>query len=401
MSKRFRVASCVATWVIFMAACTAPEEPFDFSTTDLSVSYAESPVIVTHEVPDDIVALGDADGVVVIGTTRGVYGLYGLELLELEVYSLPGEPLDTGGVTAIAPRAEGLLIAAEKGLFHTFESALLYSPVSVALEGAQVHAMSVVGEGEKEEVWFATSKGLLHASGEVVDAIEIAGERAAATAVAGSASIVLVAYGARLYEIDLDASTSRLVTDAVGNIGHIDQADGVFTMNAGGAVLVRSGAGEYTEYRIDEGAGEVTVSEARYHASLGAVGLTHHGVLTIQDGVGTGLAPIASDADGRLTFDKYGNVWVGSGTALTGLMVGEQTSFVDDVASILSKNCAGCHATGVNGAPVYDFSDHGVVKAISDTIIQRVTLGTMPPTGPLGGTDIDLLVRWYVSGQNP
>ena len=51
-----------------IAACSGSPTTFEWSSANLRVSYNETPVTLSYELPEDIVAIGDDAGVVVVAT---------------------------------------------------------------------------------------------------------------------------------------------------------------------------------------------------------------------------------------------------------------------------------------------------------------------------------------------
>lgn len=61
------------------------------------------------------------------------------------------------------------------------------------------------------------------------------------------------------------------------------------------------------------------------------------------------------------------------------------------------RGCTGRRATATNGAPKIDYDSYDVTVELADTLIKRVTDGTMPPftySKKLPKETVQILVEW-------
>jgi uncharacterized membrane protein len=76
-----------------------------------------------------------------------------------------------------------------------------------------------------------------------------------------------------------------------------------------------------------------------------------------------------------------------------------QATFSANVAPLVSSKCAvsGCHDATASGGLI--FQNYGQINAANDRINIRVIMEkTMPPTGPLSPSEINILKCWIQSG---
>ncbi len=397
--------ACFLVLGIWIGACTSGTDGLEVTTVPGALNFDEVPGSVSYNVGAEITVLDKDNGIIVVGTPDGLLGLFGLELVELAVYPDPGEPLTTGAIKAITVRDNGILVAAEQGLFHTFESALLYSPLSAAVDGLDIVAMSSTGSGESEEIWLATDDGLARVHDGLLEMIDFPGESLSPTAVAATADRVLVAFETNLYELEIEELTYQILAGDFGSITGIQAAGQEFIVACERGLLVRQADGTYHHYTLrDEGAG-AAVDAVSYDSNSQGVGLYEDGLLSLASGSPEGLVTLDPPTAGRtLAVDDYGNAWVGTSTELVGWMVGDVVGFESEVSPILDQNCGYCHTAGVSGAPKQDFTNYGVAVAMADSIVNRVSTGLMPPGAPLftsSPDDYETLIRWYTTGMNP
>lgn len=390
--------------IFLLGACgggVSPGAPADLTLVTASVQYLDPPGLLEIPLTSAATQVASDQGVIVVGSAEGVSAVYGLDLVPMSVYAEQGEPLTTGAVRVLASRVSGVMVAAENGLFHSFNGSLLFSPLSAAVSELDVAHMAFSGEGEGEAFWFSGTDGLFRVFQSSMMAVDIVGEDGAPTGLAANGQTLLVAYGERLYEVDLDTWMQWFVTDGAGAVVQIAERAGVFTVATSTGMLSRSEDGSYVHYELLEGTTPQGANATLYHSEHGAVGAMTSGIVA-PSAAQTGLAELAHDGPiAGLAEDAYGNLWVAAGTALTGVMVGEHVGFEAEVAGILETHCAGCHEAGISGAPKHDFTNYSVALPLADDIIARISNGTMPPSGPLPAEEYETLIRWYTTGQAP
>ncbi len=378
---------------------TEPASPIEITVVSGAATWSDQAVDqLTYQAPATITAMATDDGVALVGTEDGVYSVGAAGLVEVAVFAADASaPLSTGAVHAMAARQSGAFVAAEQGLFHTFEDRLLTSPLSDALATTRVHALAVDAGAATETLWLATDQGLYMSSGDVLSHIAFVSEPGAATAVGVAGAEVLVAFGPALYELDSVTLTYVAVPQQLGNITSICATGDGFSITSDAGLTVRTSDGAYQRYTLADD------STAAAEAAVAGVVLTAAGAITIDNGVLTGLAPLESTTDtGAMTIDGYGTVWIGRGTDVVGLLIGTPVSFATEVAPILELRCGICHSDGYS-APKHEFTDYETTRSLADSILARVTTAQMPPTPmPALTTDeLDVLVSWYSTGQNP
>jgi hypothetical protein len=339
----------------------------------------------------------------VIGTESGVFQLGTNDVTPLSVYAAAGEPVDTGAISAIASRSDGVLVAAENGVFHSYESKLLLSPISAALAGQNVVAMAVSGAGDDELVWVATDSRLLAVSADLYDEIVILEESGAPTVLGAAAGVVVAVYDNRVYEIDVASWTYAPLPALPGSVHSVASRAGVLAFATAAGVLVRDPSGSYTRFSLADNEESVWVEDVAVDGNGRALGLIEAGLIGAASGAVEGLGPHQKGASTRLlTSDGYGNAWIAADEKLTGLLVGDPVSFAESVQSILQTNCNSCHTSGTS-APYQDLGSYATAKALAADIVQRVSTGQMPPKpiAPLSDDDYQTLISWYATGLNP
>ncbi len=372
------------------------------ATVASPLTFPEDVAFVSHEVPDTVVAVGNDAGTIVAGTPTGLYGLFGTEFSAISVYSAPGEPIETGGVTAIGRRGAGILVAAEDGLFYSSEGRLIYAPMSLAVRDLDIGMLHVVGAGENEVIWFGGETGVFVIVDFELGRFTLPGVEVPPSALAATEEYLVVAYGERIFEVRLtDLSYVELPAD-FGRVFAIDTDGTRFAIATERGVLVREPSGEYRRFTLS---GEQEGSRVDLLASDptgGWIGGSEAGLFRIDGESVTGLAPWPWEGEARKgTVDDEGNVWIGTGTTLTMIATGTTIGFTADVAPIFDRKCNTCHLEGVAGAPRHDFTHYEEVVALADTILERLSTGQMPPAGldPLTDEEFDTYLRWYTGGR--
>jgi hypothetical protein len=179
---------------------------------------------VSIDVPDEITALGAKGSRLLIGTKSTVYGLGDVvgTLEEVSVWSDdPSITAKTGAVHAVGRRSANVLIAADNGIFHTSGDKLLVSPASAELTALGITALAAENSASGERIWFATTSGLYELEGNTLSKWTVEDEAGSPTAIATSGQLVFVAYGDRLFELNVETEEAGLVPHSFGTIHSI------------------------------------------------------------------------------------------------------------------------------------------------------------------------------------
>lgn len=357
---------------------------------------ASEPDSDDHPIEGYAAAMASSSGVIAVGTTTSVYalGAEGAVLLDI-VGDEPDLPAGTGQVRAMAAYESGILVAAENGLFFTEGGYLGLSLANAELGPLGITAMTARripaedgGPDETRLAFIAGGAAYELAGGQKIK-WTVEGEDGAPTAVFAQEARFYVSFGSRTYEIDKIGSKAYAVKDDIGSIREIACSslaceDGSLLYFASDAGLVeRAADGVYRVFTLaEDGKPAVPVETFALDASkqrLYAIAGEH--VLRIRSGevpdaVATRAAP---KSPRRLAVDKAGDVWASEGLSATRLALGTPLSFLTDVRPILHEYCADCHATGTQGAPKRDFESYDDAVNRIQSILDRVTQGTMPP----------------------
>lgn len=387
-------------WPIVLIGCSTTTDPPELTRFDGAPAVAPlaagQPVALTAA-PTTLASIG---GVVVIGTTEGVYRttLTGAAADPVRVIAEAGQAMTLGHVTAIAPRGtDGLLVAAQNGLFHDMESALVVSPFTPLLEGERVDGLDITGRGADEALWVTTARGafvrrsagattLSLSSAPVKRAIGIDGSRA-----------LLFADG--LYEIDVDAGTVRRLGDDPGDVRGVARDDGNLYVATRGGLLVRRADGEVALHTLAS-EGEAPRAIQAVAAGVGLVALVVGEDVVVRDAGGSRVVGRAELDANAIAIDANEDLWVASPRGLSRYATGKPVSFEQDVKPFMSQRCMPCHAAG-GGAPTRAFDTFDVAQSFAPEIVRRLRADgrpVMPPSGGLTATDYRAVVRWALTG---
>lgn len=348
----------------------------------------------------NVTAIGAAGTTLIVGTDTTTSQLIDGELTELEVWSDdPETPTTTGAVQLVTRDGATLVVLATEGLFHSFGDKLIPSPAAadvLALEPLAIHA-------DGDALWLCTPTGLARLQDGELSWLTVEGEEGPPSAVHHAATgLVYVAFADRLYEIEIEDDSAYAVPFELGDVHAISagSADAIYVA-ADRGLFERAVDGQWTRYTLtgdDVGAPATALS---FYPKDGTFVSVPGGVtLATPD---TGVTGVVSSTADRMIADDVGQLWLAGGSEVTGLPVGTPIGFEDDVAPILTDYCGSCHADGTANAPLQDFADYDNVVVLAQTIVSRIQAGQMPPAGsdPLPGDAVDLINRWYLSGQNP
>ena len=362
-------------------------------------------------------AMASSGAILAAGTATGVYTLaaQGNTLLEI-VGDEPDLPTETGAVRAMVPYHQGLLVAAEQGVFFTDGSALQLSLAAATLAPLGITAMTARIAPADDGGPGATHLAVLAADGahEIDDTQMVKwtvdGESGVPTAVLAQSDRVFLSFGARTYEIDKAAKKAHLVPFQLGTVHEIACSslacgEGSLLYFASDAGLVeRAADGTYALYPLAaEGAPAVPVETFALDAVRQRLyALAGGSVLRVQAGaIPAAVATVGPATHARrMAVDAAGDAWIGDGLAVHHLALGTPLSFVTDVRPIFHEYCAECHASGTQGAPVRDYESYDVAVARIDAVLMRVSQGTMPPLTygkKLPKEKIEILQDWAVT----
>lgn len=385
--------------LVLIAGCDGTEplelDTVEVTTDEAAVIFAAASPTTRVELGAELSALADDDGVPVGAIQAGLVSIEGDSANPVAVVASGDEPSSVGAVYAIAPRASGLLISSESGLFHTWAGVLLPSPASDALRGAS--ALAVADGDEGEIVYAALSDGLHRLDAMTHERIELG--FGAPTALAATRDAVLLAFGERLVELDPNTLAYREVPADIGVVTAAAAAGQRLVAGGSDGLVIREGDGRYLVYPALAGVIDITTDSAGVAHALVSEGVVR---LDPAGPIGLSALPESSAAWVGLALDTAGYVWLGETEALTRLDTGRPVSFADDVAPILALRCAPCHALG-ELAPKRDFTDYDIVIALSDAIMTRVSTRLMPPppNPGLDAEEYEILVRWYAGERAP
>jgi hypothetical protein len=345
-----------------------------------------------------VTALGAAGTTLMVGTDSHAAQLIDGALEPLEVWSDdPSAATSTGEVKLVTRAGATLVVLADEGLFHSFGDKLVPSPASaevVALEPLAMHA-------DGDALWLCTPSGLARLEGEELSWLTVEGEAGAPAAVHhASSGLFYVAFDDRLYEIE-DGEAFAVPYD-LGAVHAISAgSDEAIYVASDRGLFERTADGAWTQYTLSASAEGAPATALSFYPKDGVFAAVPGGIALVQPDSGvTGV--VQSDAT-RMIADDVGQLWLAAGSGVTGLAVGTPIGFEDDVAPILTTYCASCHDDGSQNAPVQNFADYDNVVLLAQTVVSRIQAGQMPPSGsdPMPGDAVDLINRWYLSGQNP
>jgi hypothetical protein len=396
----------LAAFGLILSGCSETDAPGNGGSGTLTVqsgaaSFGETPESSDFETDSAITAMASSGGDVFVGTTDGIYKVSSTGLYAMDLYWETGEPSETGAVKAMAARADGVLIAAENGIFHTYQWAVLASPLTGTLADLDIIALSLTGSGENETVFVAAANGFYRVTNSSMDHITIGDESGGPTALAAAGNTVLVAYGAKVYEFNNGNNTYTEAPSGIGNVLSMATDGSAVAIATDGGLTTRDSKGSYVRYSLaDSGSGEAVDAVALDNGGR-SVGLIAAGLVSVAGASVSGLAGTAAPTASRqVAVDGWGNVWVSEGTTIVGWMVGTPVSFAESIETIFSTRCNYCHVDG-SGGPKHDFSNYDEVIALSDPILERVSIGQMPADAPLEDDQFKLIIQWYAGGQNP
>ena len=369
-------------------------------------------------------AAGMRGNLTVVGTGIGVYeaAIDAVTALPL-VGSEPDLASETGHVYALAAYDDGIVVAAENGLFFAKNGVLTRSGGHDVLHPLGLRGMTarIADEdadeddkgSEETHLTLRTVNGLYELEPGELRAWTIADESGMPSAAFAQRDVLFAAWGSRLYEVDKAAGLAELIALELGDIHEIACATQAcapgtslyFATDRG--LVERSPAGEYTRYTLAaEGQPGVRVAtfaldgkKSRLYAvteAEGAPALVRIMAGALPEEV-TPLDPStmanASAADGE------GNMWVFTGGTAKRFATGKPLGFASDIAPIFGEYCSTCHGEGIKGAPTIDYSDYDVMLSKANIALKRITDGSMPPPNnpPMPKEQAQLFVDWLAT----
>jgi hypothetical protein len=364
-------------------------------------------------------AVGANASLVAIGTTTGVYEATPQGLTKLSVVGdEPDLPMETGAVRAIAPYAEGLLIAADNALFFTSGGVVQLSMGSEALHPLGISAITVRVADEDEDgdddihLTLLGAEGVYELSGTALTEWTITGETGAPTAAFSQKDRLYVAYGDRAYEVDKPNETAYPLVFDIGSVSAIacdslacDEGSLLYLATDRGLVE-RGSDGGYSLFTLAaEGDPPVPAEAFAFDAPRQRLyAVAGDWVLRVRAGeIPEAVAILEKGAfPRRVAFDKQGDMWALDGTGVTSFALGTPLSFATDIQPIMGEYCAVCHAEAKKGAPKIDFESYGPMVEHAAKVIERIADGSMPPPGyqKMPKEKFQLLQDWAV-GKAP
>lgn len=405
-----RLFRWIFVWALGLVCCGESEEmappPPEFPTSS-DAAWEPGPQTDVPESttiglpsPGEIRSVRAAAGEVYVGASTGLYRVDQSVLALVPVYlEEEGEPTSTGAVVDMEVFGDVLVVAAENGLYHVQDWALLRSPMNDVVSDLQIHALSLADDA----VWIGAEEGLFRITDDVMESLSL-GLGGAVVDVAAIPGATVLTYGtghfgeALSYVFDTVTMESDWLPGGVtagqmaGWQEHLVVASGDLMVRVPDAHWIR-----WTELQV---------------ASMGVGGeglflATDDGIYRLtSDEDGPGVTPVANVGDLSatvgVTMDAWGHLWTATPDGLTRWETGSPLTF-DDVRGIFSGQCAWCHATGLN-APKRDFESYEVVFAMLEPITEWIALDLMPPAG-MGGPVSDenklLLQQWIDQGASP
>ncbi len=353
---------------------------------------------------------------VAIGTTTAVYEATPQGLTPLSVVGdEPDLPLSTGAVRAIAPYAEGLLVAADNALFFTGGGVVQLSMGSDALHPLGISAMTVRVADEDEDgqdeihLTLIAEDAAYELSGTDLTKWTVDGESGAPTAAFSRKDRLYLAFGDRVYEIDKPNETAYPLIFDIGAVSAIacdslacDEGSLLYFATDEGLVE-RGSDGGYSLFPLAaEGEPPVPAEAFAFDAPRQRLyAVAGDRVLRVRAGeIPEAVATLEKgEFPRRVAFDKLGDMWALDGPDVTSFALGTPLSFATDIQPIMHEYCSVCHAEAKNGAPLIDFEAYEDMVEYTQIAIERIADGSMPPPGyqKMPKEKFQLLQDWAVT----
>ena len=311
----------------------------------------------------------------------------------VEVWPEEGGPAELGTIEGFLTYEGGLFVMSSNGLFEPYEWALVTAPLAEALPKLSVLGRS--GASEDLAYFAGTDEGAHYLDSTGVYSLTLDGEKTAPLGFTSTSEGALMVVDGTLYDMNLETGLAGVLpTDDLGSFADLVSRGGTSAVAYDQGLLWRDSSGTLTRLFLDD-------LEPRHVAmdSLGRiVAAADDRVVRVHE---TGAEIITGLAGGivGLEADAFDHVWVASGSTLTRLEMGEGLSFETDIAPLFESECNGCHLEGYPG-PKHDFTQYEEVMALDDAILERVSLGLMPPGG-LADEQLEQVLLWIQSGSQP
>jgi hypothetical protein len=376
---------------------------------------AKAPDTFEYEVDGYASAAGANGPLVAIGTTTSIYEATPTGISKLSIVGdEPDLPEETGRARAIAPYEDGLLVAADSGLFFTKGGVLQLSLGNDELKELGISAMTARvadddGDGTDEaHLALIAMDGAYELMSGSLTKWTVEGESGAPTAVLAQKDSVYLAFGDRVYEVDKASKKAYPLVFSIGVVSAIacdslacDEGSLIYFATDKG-IAERGSDGGYVLYPLAK-EGEAAAAAEAFAFDAGRqrlYALAEGSVVRIRTGaVPDAVAEIEKGSLPRvMAFDKLGDLWVAGGLKVHSFALGTPLSFDTDVKPIVHEYCAPCHLGAKNGAPGIDFEDYDMMVELTPKAIMRISEGTMPPLGsgfpPVPKDKFQLLQDW-------
>lgn len=354
-------------------------------------------------------------GTAAIGTSLGLYvgSLSASSLKEIAVVPTGEEPVTTGNISSLVPRATGGLFAVgDNGLFHDGQGVLLFSPMNgmAELKDNPITWLDALTSGDSEEIWIGTKKGAFHVLGGHVDALSLKDSSGAEQAITAILAVgyrqAVVVTATATYEINVGDGSAAELEETMGVVHDFARSeDGALYVATDDGLFIREPQKGAYSRRTLAAAGGAKTPVLAVAASFGAVAVaTKTALLRIDPDKAVVLDSTLGDPAG-VAVDAQGDLWAAEGGAVIRHVTGAPVSFAKDVSPFLSEHCMSCHQDGISGAPKVDFLDYEIAKEKADTIVKRLRGdgSVMPPINVevLTSADYSVVTRWASGGLLP
>lgn len=407
MKRRYR--SLILVPLVFAVACgeeTTPTDPTTpaapqivrptlVDTVSLGLIEEALPAALTN---DTSISVAYNNQVTLVGGARGLF----------ELTSTGFSEVDTDAVAAIVAYADSLVVANASGLY-IYDGDLAQSPITDSLTGT-INALAVRGT----ELWIGTTAGLYLFTNDELSSFDSTMAAKSLATFTGSSDIVVTTVAGQLeaYRHDgtnwirRDLSTEGAL-DAV-----VPAAGGRMVGTSGGMLLTRvsieAGKAGWQGQAIDsapEAEAATGVQAIASDPTTGAVWAVDAAAMYRIESTGVSISklqrPPSMGAVTAANVTSDGAIWLSDGTTLRRVgSAGEPVSYAKNIAPLSETNCNSCHFTPLGTGPMsLETLDQWLL--FIDKSIVRVEDGTMPPSGPLTGSDADLVRRWKADGLRP
>jgi hypothetical protein len=377
---------------------------------------AGPPAVHTLTAPVNLVA-GGAD-YVIASTSQGPYRLVGTDdPVEMDLVTSQSRT-QMGPLVAVASRqvaqtepATGIVAVSSSGVLQDFTDYFEVSPASSAIPGT-ASALDDNGSGDSEVLWVGIAGGVVRSNSGGSKQFTFDGQSNSPSAVLEvNATLALVAFDHALYELNYLDGTALLLPYDFGHVAAMARGNGGSALLATDhGLYVRNGQGGYQAH-LDHDANYGHISGLTFDPINGAFFAAEGALLQLaNDGTLTTVGSLPDPGPHSLGLDGFGDVWVGSGSAVLQFHAGSPVTYTNQLKPFFAQNCYSCHVTGTqDNSPRLPLDDYNGTKGLVDTIIQRVSGAggaPMPPPPPVGSGQLapsqyGIIIRWARSGEQP